>query len=358
MQQNRLMKQTAVLTSFFAAAVMAVILYYSMTKVVVVTGVAQDEVVHSMGIAKQEEISEQIQDKNRLTFVRNGEQTARFGIPLPQSVTAENVIIENHYMDRELWVSIQDEAVLQECEAFYQTTGMYGNHEAVLDGYYESGKDVFWLKFRLNNIYEYNSVFEDNNLFIEFMTPKEVYDKVVIIDPAYGGIVTGASANEVFGKDVALRVTRALKEKLDKTDIKVYYTRMNDTNPTDENRVSLANAAGADMMIRIEVNENPNQNVFGTETVYNGSYFIPEFGNVELADLLEREVVTAISGKANGLIESTEEDSVLNQIEIPSATIRVGYVSNETEAALLKREDYAQKIAEGIYQTILKAYEE
>ena len=76
-----------------------------------------------------------------------------------------------------------------------------------------------------------------------------------------------------------------------------------------------------------------------------------------MADLLEREVVTAISGKANGLVDSTEDDVVINSAVVPAATIRVGYISNGQEAILLNRDDYIQKIADGIFQAIMAAYE-
>ncbi|MDE5598395.1 MAG: N-acetylmuramoyl-L-alanine amidase [Lachnospiraceae bacterium] len=37
--------------------------------------------------------------------------------------------------------------------------------------------------------------------------------------------------------------------------------------------------------------------------------------------------------------------------------MRVGYISNGQEAILLNRDDYIQKIADGIYQAIMAAYE-
>lgn len=358
MQQNQLMKKTAIYTALFAIAMMTVMIYYSANKVVVVTGIAQDEVVHSVGTANWEKTPESIQDMNTIIFDRNGQEKKYFCIPLHDGVTAEDVTIENHYMDQELWVSIKQEKRDDTCEEFYRSNRVYGKCDEVMDGYFESVDETFWLKFKLTDVYEYSSIFENNNLYIEFMTPKEVYDKIIIIDPAYGGEITGAVSEDVEGKEITLEIARALKQKLDETDIKVYYTRMSDANLTEDSRVELANTVKADMMIRIEINQSEDGKIFGTEAVYNGLFFIPDFGNVELADLVEREVVTAISGKANGLIESTENDEVLNQAEIPAATIRVGYITNEQEGILLGREDYAQKIAEGIYQAIIRAYEE
>lgn len=160
----------------------------------------------------------------------------------------------------------------------------------------------------------------------------------------------------ILSKDITLDVAKALKTKFDQSDIKVYYTRMDDSNPAAEDRVELAAATKADMLIRIEVSGDENSKLYGTSAVYNSQYFIPGFGNVELADLLEQEVVTSISGKACGLVESSEEDQVVNSATVPAAAIRVGYLTNSQEAILLQREDYIKRIAEGIYNAVIKAY--
>lgn len=365
MQQNQLMKKTAIYTALFAVCALAVIFYYSSHKVVVVENVAQDEVVQNEELqntpdeesAAHQDMAANVTAENSILFEEKGQEMSYFCIPLHSNVRAENVTIENHYMDKELWVSIKQTQQDNTYTDFYHTQGVYGNREAVVDGYFESGTDAFRLKFRLTDVYEYHSILENGNLYIEFIAPKEAYDRIVVIDPAYGDDVTGAVSGDLQGKQVTLEIARALKKKLDETDIKVYYTRMDDSNPSDENRIGLTNAAKADMMIRIEVNENEDTKIYGTEAVYNSKFFIPGFGSIELADLLEREVVTAISGKANGLVDSAEDDIVINSAVVPAATIRVGYISNGQEAILLNRDDYIQKIADGIYQAIMAAYE-
>lgn len=360
MQQNQLMKITAVYTVLFAVCVFAVIFYYSANKIVNKEEVPPADIVQSTETAIQESPdnkAEIIRNENSIIFEQNGQEMNYFCIPLHESVNAESVMIENHYMDKELWVSIKQTVTDDVFENFYRTQGVYGNREAVSEGYFEGKDGTFWLKFKLNDIYEYHSIFEDSKLYVEFVSPKEVYDRIVVIDPAYGGEVTGAVSGELEGKDVVLRIARALKEKLDKTDIKVYYTRMDDSNPSEENRIDLTNTVKADLMIRIEVNENEDTKIYGTEAVYNGKFFIPGFGSPELADLLERNVATQISGKANGLVDSTYEDVVINRATVPAAAIRVGYVSNGQEAILLNRDDYVDKIAEGIYMAIMAAYE-
>lgn len=349
------MKKTMVLCLMFVAAAMGVMLYYCANKIVVVADVAQDEVVQaaesSMGstVAKAE-------NGNQIEIDRNRENTNYFCVPIPPDVRVEEVTVENHYMDRELWVSIEPEK-MSAINDFYENNGVYGNCEEVVEGHFEVEKKRICLRFKLTDVYEYHSIFENSTLYVNFVPPKEAYDRIVVIDPAYGGEDTGVVTDTVKAKNITLDIARALKAKLDETDIKVYYTRMDDSNPEAEYRVSLAEATKADMLIRIEVGSAKSSKQYGTEAVYNSRFFIPGFGSVELADLLEREVVTAISGKANGLLEAEQTDTVINEATVPAAAIRVGYLTNGQESILLQREDYIQRIAEGIYQAVMKAYE-
>lgn len=78
---------------------------------------------------------------------------------------------------------------------------------------------------------------------------------------------------------------------------------------------------------------------------------------MELAKLLEEEVVSSIKGKGLGLEKAPEDEDFLRQITVPAATLKAGYATNKQEAALLVREEYQEKIAAGIYNAILKAYE-
>lgn len=341
---QQLMKKTIGYSVAFAAVSMAVIVYMASHKVVVIADVAQDE-VRTMD-------REAGQERGPLSF-GEGEGDANYlCIPLPGASKAEAVKIENYYMSKELWVIFENDY-----SDFYGRTSITGNRDNIKFGYCESEESGTMLKFSLTGVYEYRSILEENNLYIEFLPPGELHEKIVVIDPAGGKEQSGASAYGLAEKDVVLGIARKLKEKLDITDIKVYYTRMEDVYPEEETRVSIANDVKADMLIRIEVGESQDTMDFGTSAVYNERYFIPDFGSVELADLLEREVVTSIKGKALGLEPAGEGDYVIQEAEIPAAGIKVGHITNEKEASLLRNEIYLDYIASGIYQAIIKAYE-
>ena len=342
-----LMKKMTVLCSILCVIAMGIIFYLSSNKVITISDVAQDEVsdviADEVSIKKEEQI---------LTFVLGESDTSYLRIPLHDNCKAEDIMIENHYMDQELCVVIKGAK-----EAFYTDNAISGNRKMIREGKYEVLEDGIKLIFRLTGIFEYRTILENNDLYVSFLNPKEEFDRIVVIDPACGGTNDGFAADNLKEKDITLQIARKLKEKLDKTDIKVYYTRMDDVNPAEKERVFLANEIRADMYIRIQVDADEDVGVYGTTTVYNGDYFIPGFGSIELADVLEREVVTSIKGKALGLCEAQPEEYAIRNITIPAAAVKVGCITNKQEASLLERDEYQGKIADGIYNAIMKIYE-
>lgn len=342
--QQKLMRITLIFSTIFVLTATSVILYTASHKVIVIADVAQDEVAGKTENGLENQV---IEKNNTLTFVLGQADTSYLCIPLPLNSKAEDVTIENHYMDHELWIKIKSE------EGYYQENAISGNRSYIVDGSYEWQGDSTWLKFDLTGIYEYRSILEENNLYIEFLTPSELYDTIVVIDPACGGNNLGNRVEDLQEKEITLQIAKLLKSKLDDTKIKVYYTRMEDTNPSEEDRIALANETRADMYIRIQAAVSEDPKIYGTEAVYNENYFIPGFGSIELADLLEREIVTSEKGKAGGLIAAESTDYAICNATVPAAAVNVGYLSNKQEAILLGREDYLEKIAAGIYNAII-----
>lgn len=346
--QSKLMKMTALFSVLFSLAAMSVILYLSADKVITISDVAQDEVPVEV---EQKPLSEA--ENHVLAFELGNANTSYLRIPLPEGCKAENVTIENHYMDQELCILVQGAE-----EIFYSENAISGNRENIVQGSIEAMENGTRLRFELTGIYEYRTILENNDLYVSFLDPREMYDKVVVIDPACGGADTGYVVEGLTEKEINLQIAQKLKEKLDDTDIKAYYTRMDDVNPKEEERVRLANETRADMYIRIQLDALEDQAQYGTTTLYNGDYFIPGFGSVELADALEREVVTSIKGKALGLVEAGAEEYALRHVTVPAAAVKAGCVTNKQEVILLEREEYQDRIAQGIFNAIMAIYDD
>lgn len=348
--QQKLLKRTAVLSLLFAVVAMGIMIGLSKTRVITISEVAQDEVTRGQRLAATRPQTEE--SGGTLAFDESSQEyTDYLCIPLPETGKAEDITIENHYMDREMCV------LLNNVEAsFYAEHMLGGNHSAVTDGTYAEMTDGVMLRFQLDGLYEYRTVYEDGGLYISFLNPREIYSRIVVIDPACGGLSNGNTANDLVEKELALQIARSLKEKLDDSGIKAYYTRMDDVNPSADKRIGIANEVRADMYIAIAVDAMEDASVYGISTLYNDDYFIPGFGSVELADLLEKETVAAVKTKALGLKKDVA-NATLNSATVPAAEIRVGCMTNPQEAILLGREDYIEKIATGIYNAINGAYD-
>lgn len=274
-------------------------------------------------------------------------------IPIADGISSSDITIENHYMDRQLWVSINNGDA-----EFYKDEYISGNLTGVAYGAVVEDVGRIILRFDMDQVYEYNTIFENGVLYIEKMKPREVYDRIVVIDPAGYAPDELIVQNSLTPARICLDISTKLLGILEEKGIRVYVTSLDERVASDDDSIALLTEVRPDMYIRIETSYNEDSKVYGTETVYNGTYFIPRFGSVELADLLEAGVTTSIGGKAVGLTEAGESDGVIRRATVPAATIKVGYYTNTQENILLNRDDYRTRIAEGIASAVDRAYEE
>ncbi len=94
----------------------------------------------------------------------------------------------------------------------------------------------------------------------------------ILIDPGHGGIDTGAVNNQYVESNLALAISKKLKDRLEKNPIfKVQLTRSNDQKLTLENRVKVAEGLGADLLLSVHLNSAPEKTVKGTEIFFQNS---------------------------------------------------------------------------------------
>lgn len=279
--------------------------------------------------------------------------TGSFRILLPKGVKAENIVIENRYMSEELWLYIQCDDT-----EFFSDGAVTGDTEFIREGRIQVQKGGLILKLKMQQVLEYKSTLENSVLTIAFYKPWELYDYIVVLDPEGGGEHTGLAGDELLEKDVALSVAKLIQRKLALLNVRIYLTRTEDVDLSKEGRLALVDAVKADIYIGIgaaKSEENPDS--YGILCYYNEEYFIPNFGNVQLADIVTREVTIAASNRAEGLMKA-EGDSLLKQLTIPAVKLSVGYLSNPKEQALLEQESYCEKLAEGVLNALTKVCQE
>ena len=254
-------------------------------------------------------------------------------------------------MEKELWVYIQTGR-----KTFYKEHKITGDLTLVEKGICESGNEGVLLRLTMKDVLEYHSTLEEGVLRIDYVMPKELYDRIVVLDPAGGGSNRGVTASGCQEKDIALKVAKQTAQLMEDQKVKVYLTRSEDTEVSKEARRMFADWVGADLYLEIGLSADPeNEAAYGICAEYNDEYYIPEFGNLQWADCVARQVTVAASNRAVGVVPAADGD-VLWDLTIPAARISLGYVTNSSERQLLEQDSYQKKLAEGIAEAINEVY--
>lgn len=325
---------------------MSVMLWYASNKTIVIADVSQEQAGLSMnaqGYTGQENGTD-------LLLQRTYSMMDSFCIPLPKGIKPENVVMENRHMDRELWIYVQSDET-----DFYEKNALYGDVGRIMEGHSEVRESGLLLRLKMTDVLEYKSTMEGNTLTIVCQNPHDLYDFLVVLDPVGGGSDIGTDGYGISEKDLALEVARQVQRNFSMSNVRLYLTRTEDVEVSAEERVGFAEAIRADLYIRICADaDEENPEAYGIQGSYNSEYFIPGFGNAELADIVTKEVTIASSNRAVGLV-AADEDSILRGIGIPAMELSVGYLSNPQEEALLEQEIYQGKLATGILNGIREA---
>lgn len=206
-------------------------------------------------------------------------------------------------------------------------------------------------EFTINeaDIFGYELTQEDNTIYIEPKNPKDIYDKIVVIDPGHGGFDPGTNTAELNEKDITLDIGRKVVTLLDQNpNIKVYTTRTTDTYVDLQDRAQFANKL-ADLFVSIHVNANDQiLSANGTEVYYypNANESIYNITSKECAEIM----CDSLSATLNSRRRENKKDSyiVIRETKMPSILCEVGFLTNKEEAKLLADDSYRTKAAEGI----------
>ncbi len=197
--------------------------------------------------------------------------------------------------------------------------------------------------------------------YIDLRTPREVYDKILVIDAGHGGKDPGAVSRDelIYEKSINLSILLELKELLDKENIKVYYTRVKDDKLFLRPRVALANDIDCDFFISIHNNSSSiSTKRHGTEILYY-NHEHKGIRTKDMAKIFNDEISKTVPLKNNGIVQMKNDDVlILNHATVPAIIIEGGYVSNINDLNYLNSKAGQVAFADGIYKGILRAYEE
>lgn len=274
-------------------------------------------------------------------------------VELPEGMTLEEVIVTNNYVKQLITIQIPDVE-----SNYFVEHPLLGRSNNINDLYMAGGT----IEITMDAVYEPECTVEDGRLYIDFLRPQDIYDKVVVIDAGHGGGAPGAIKQGVMEKDINLAIVKELKKLLDKNDrnIGVYYTRTEDVNPTFEQRAQLGEKAEANLFISVHSNSTVDglmSGYNGTEVMYDEQKSEEGFSSKRLAQICLEEAIAVMGSKNNGVTYGNSIYIIRNS-EVPVALIEVGFMTNQEELNKLTTTEYQKKIALGVYNGIIRALDE
>ncbi len=239
------------------------------------------------------------------------------------------------------------------------------------EGTYEIGDDVIesievstkggktTLRFRQNRISCYSITEEKDRYVIYVKNPKNVYDKVLLLDAGHGGNDPGASANGIVEKTMNLVIAKKVEDYVkDNSNIKVYMTRGDDkTRPANADRAKTANQI-ADLMVSIHMNSGPVLGN-GTETLYavHSNDASAKMTSLQAAQIMQSYLPRALNMTNRGA-KLDQAILILNSTKIPAILVEVCFLTNPGDAYKITVEDNQDLAAEAIGEAIIKMMKE
>ncbi|AYA74147.1 N-acetylmuramoyl-L-alanine amidase CwlD [Bacillus sp. Y1] len=189
--------------------------------------------------------------------------------------------------------------------------------------------------------------------------------QIILLDPGHGGPDGGAGEEGALEKDIALSVSKKLRDYLQEQGALVIMTREEDKDLAEDGtrgysrrkvedlkkRLAMINESEANFFVSVHLNSIPSQKWSGAQTFY-----APQLKeNAKAAKFIQDEL------RIN--LENTDRKAkplssvyILKNAKKPGVLVEVGFLSNPTEKQLLKTEEYQEKVAASIYKGMLRYF--
>lgn len=300
--------------------------------------------------------------------VMKREELSRLGehyIEISKTVTGQavSVRLDNDYMDRTMTLIMKGASVRGYGKASIKYHGGDGNfrkEEVIKKQKVSQTYEMARFTFCMNRIYEPELLESEEAFYIVLRRPKEVYSHVVVIDAGHGGgdEGTGSVDWKYREKESALKIVGCLKQILDGTDIKAYYTRLDDRDVSKRDRVRLAKDAEADVLISVHCNASDayDTTAKGVETLYSGRKETTA-GNLSSRQLAKDilDEVCKTTGRQRRKVIRRDELYLMHHADVPVTIVEAGYMTNRSDMGYLKKQKNQREIAQGIYNGLCKS---
>lgn len=285
----------------------------------------------------------------------SGDTVVGYNVRIPASgITSSMITDEDQYLNRQFVIriagdhtsAINTSTILDQSESVTKIAVAYsgGNTE---------------IRFTTSSIQGYRYSLNNGYLELEVRDPDEIYDKIVVLDPGHGGKQPGASHSGYVEKDLTYKMLYTLaKDYFENSDIKAYYTRIDDSTVTLDYRASFAEQVHADFFVSLHMNAADAASAAGTGVYYSASNNTKNsvgLRSQDLATMLVNNLSAALGTKNRGI--PTAKFDVIHLNSVPAVLIELAFMTNSGDLKIMTDSASQKTTAKTIFETIEQVFE-
>ena len=190
-----------------------------------------------------------------------------------------------------------------------------------------------------------------------------LFGRVIYIDPGHGGLDPGALYGGIKEKDINLKISKKLEDRLTKMGAIVYLTRNGDYDLSAirtsnrkrsdlSRRVNIINKSKCDLFLSIHLNAEDTNTWRGAQVFYDDVNKM----NKKLADTIQHQLKRDLNTTRK--VKKVERLYLQRRTKVPGILIEVGFLSNANDRYLLKTDNYQQKVVNSIAKGLLLYFNE
>lgn len=277
-------------------------------------------------------------------------------IPKPAGISIANVSNQDFYQNKQFQIILNGDHL-----AFFQSHPIVINNSSIKNiAITKSGNNTV-ITFTTTSIAGYKIYENGSNLQVKIGKPRNIYKNILVLDAGHGGHDPGAQNKGTNEKDLTHKILYTLMKEYfssNAPDIKVYWTRTNDSYISLANRAAFAKTVGADAFVSLHMNSASNTSANGTEVYYSVSNNSGSFSGItsqKMANLFRTQLLKDLGTKNRGT--KTAAYYVLKHNTVPSILIELGFISGNTDYNKLVNTTFQKKAAQSIHTSIVAMFQ-
>lgn len=292
----------------------------------------------------------------KFTVTDTSDMAYSLKIPYMPGTDVEEIVDEDDYRNKRFVITLPgDQLSYLDSDPIINTNNQITGINKSLDAEGNTAIIITTSKLQAYKIH-----YGSGALLLEVDTPKNLFDKIVVLDAGHGGTDPGTQHGGYNEKDLNFEmIYTRMKEYFKGSDVKAYWTREDDTLISLNDRAAYASKVGADLFISLHMNSFTTSTPNGLSVYYATQNNKANSGGLtskKLADILQYNLINGLG--ANDRKVKTNTYVVCKNNTVPAVLIELGFMSNPSELKKLVSSSYQQKTAKLIYDSVVQVFEE